>query len=85
VRGQDRLRPVLSHLKPRLDLTKVGGVPRLRYDLVVPDTPPTDCPERQRPLRQQPKEDRCEIKRHAILDMILLLIAIGAMSTARYW
>jgi hypothetical protein len=26
-----------------------------------------------------------EIKRHAIIDMILLLIAIGAMSTARYW
>jgi hypothetical protein len=23
VRGQDRLRPVLSHLKPRLDLTVV--------------------------------------------------------------
>jgi hypothetical protein len=28
---------------------------------------------------------QAEIKRHAIIDMILLLIAIGAMSTARYW
>lgn len=26
-----------------------------------------------------------EIKRHSIIDMILLLIAITAMSTARYW
>lgn len=83
MRGQDRLRPVLSHLKPPLDLTKVGGVPRLRYDMLVPDTPPLTA-RTQRPLRQQPKEDRCEIKRHAIIDMILLLIAIGAMSTARY-
>jgi uncharacterized membrane protein len=28
---------------------------------------------------------QAEIKRHSIIDMILLLIAITAMSTARYW
>jgi hypothetical protein len=26
-----------------------------------------------------------ELKRHSIIDMILLLIAIATMSTARYW
>jgi hypothetical protein len=28
---------------------------------------------------------QAEIKRHSIIDMILLLIAVTAMSTARYW
>jgi hypothetical protein len=28
---------------------------------------------------------QAEVKRHSIIDMIVLLIAITTMSTARYW
>lgn len=84
MRGQDRLRPVLSHLTPRLDLTKVGGVPSLRYDMVVPDTRPLTAPNGRGRSASSRRRIETKIKRHAIVDIILLL-AIGAMSTARYW